>query len=272
MSLALGLFILAGLFLPLYPQSIAAALLLQRRDGNGRTDDRQPRPWAQAAWMLLAPLIGAALVAIARGLPGGDDPRLATGLALWGGLTAVLYAFRLLSARDGRIWLSHLYLSSLALAWVGLTQDTTPLWPALGFALSLVPLLFLLDELARRFGIARIGLYPGLGLRMPRLSLLFTGAVLAAIAVPPSPAFFALADLAFGGLAANELLTLLPVGLSWLLWTWAGSNLLGGLVFGQPREDLVYEDLDRRRLRTYVAALLALGAAGIVSAGFVPGG
>jgi hypothetical protein len=67
---------------------------------------------------------------------------------------------------------------------------------------------------------------------MPRFSSVFVAAVLVAIAVPFSPAFFAIADLAFGGIGANELLTLVPLSLSWLLWTWAGINLLTGIVFG----------------------------------------
>jgi hypothetical protein len=36
----------------------------------------------------------------------------------------------------------------------------------------------------------------------------------------------------------------MPLGLSWLLWTWAGINLLTGIVFGVPRDDLRYRDLN----------------------------
>jgi hypothetical protein len=39
---------------------------------------------------------------------------------------------------------------------------------------------------------------------MPVFSALFVPAVLVAIAVPFSPAFFAIIDLAFGGLGANR--------------------------------------------------------------------
>jgi len=263
--MTLALFIVAGLFLPLYPQSIALSLLLQRGVGRGLADTGQPRPWDRAALLVMFPLIGVGLVTLGRSLPGGDDRQLLAALAVWGGLTSVVYGFRLLSARDGQIWISQLHVSALALIWVGIAHDVAPLLPALALSLSLLPLLLLLDELARRFGIARVGLYPGLSLRMPQFSLVFIGAVLAAIAVPLSPAFFAIADLAFGGVAANELITLLPISVSWLLWTWAGTNLLTGIVFGRPRDDLTYDDLDRRPVLAYAGALLALAAAGVLS-------
>jgi hypothetical protein len=129
---------------------------------------------------------------------------------------------------------------------------------AFGLAVSLIPLVFLLNELTHRFGIARGGLYPGLALPMPRFSYLFVAAVLAAVAVPFSPGFFAVATLAFGGAASDAVLFLLPIGLSWVLWSWAGVNLLDGIVWGAARDDLFYRDLDRR-----TAALLGGGLAGL---------
>jgi hypothetical protein len=256
--LTLLLFLLAGLFLPLFPLSIGVNLLLQR-GGRGTL----ARPWARAALLVAMPLIGVALLGL--GLRAGGEPidGVSEAFALWGGATSLLYAFRLLSARDGRIWLAQLYTSSLALTWVGIAQDAPLLLPALGLALSLLPLLFLFDDLAERFGIARVGLYPGLGLRMPVFSTLFVAAVLVAVAVPFSPGFFAIADLAFGGVGTNELLTLLPLGLSWLLWTWAGVNLLTGIVFGVPREDLRYRDLDRRIALAHGAGMLGLALFGL---------
>jgi len=197
-------------------------------------------------------------------LADGDAIALTTLFAIWGGLTSLLYAFRLLSVRDGKIWVAQLYSSALALIWVGIAHRVPPLLPALGLALSLLPLSFLLAQLTRRFGIARVGLYPGLGLRMPVFSSLFVPAVLVAIAVPFSPAFFAIIDLAFGGLGTNELMTLAPISLSWLLWTWAGMNLLTGIVFGTPREDLGYVDLGRRDALLYGLGMLALSLFGIV--------
>ena len=257
------LFLLAGLFLPLYPLSIGANLLLKRQIGVDGTD-LLSRPGAKAAAIILMPLVGVGLMQLGLALAADDAAYLITLFAVWGGLTSLLYAFRLLSVRDGKIWIAQLYTSALALIWVGLAHRVPPLLPALGLALSLMPLSFLLGQLTRRFGIARVGLYPGLGVRMPVFSSVFVPALLMAVAVPFSPAFFAIIDLAFGGLGTNELMTLAPLSLSWLLWTWAGINLLTGIVFGTPREDLGYVDFDRRDALLYGFGMLALSLFGIV--------
>jgi hypothetical protein len=257
-------FLLAGLFLPLYPLSIGANLLLKFQLG-GERPGLLSNPLFKAVAILLMPLIGVALIQLGLALADDPAPVLLTGsFAAWGGLTSILYAFRLLSVRDGKIWIAQLYTSAFALIWVGVAHQVPPLLPALGFALSLLPLSLLLEQLTRRFGIARIGLYPGLGLRMPVFSSLFVAALLMAIAVPFSPGFFAIADLAFGGIGHNELMTLVPVSLSWLFWTWAGINLLSGIVFGTPREDLGYTDLSGPHALRYAAGMLALFVFGIV--------
>jgi hypothetical protein len=256
--LTLLCFLLAGLLLPLFPLSIGVNLLLQHA-GDGPLS----KPLAQAALLLIMPLVGVGLIALGLALADGGASALVTPFALWGGATSVFYAFRMLSARDWRIWLAQLYTSALALIWVGIGHEVPPLLPALGLALPLLPLLFLFDSLARRFGIARVGLYPGLGLRMPHFSTLFVIAVLVAVAVPFSPGFFAIADLAFGGVGRNELVTLLPIGISWLLWTWAGINLLTGIVFGIPRDDLRYRDLTPAAAAAQGTGMLALAIFGL---------
>jgi hypothetical protein len=260
--LALPLFLLAGFCLPLFPLSIGINRFIQRPPAA--TADWLAQPVAKAAVLVALPLLGVALVVAGRWLLGDAGGWLVTAFAAWGGLTSLLYAFRLLSTRDGQIWIGQLYTSALALVWVGVAHDVPPLLPALGLSLSLLPLWFLLDGLTRRFGIARTGLYPGLGLRMPRFSALFVAAVLVAVAVPFSPGFFAIADLAFGGVGANELLTLVPLSLAWLLWTWAGINLLTGIVFGSPRDDLDYPDLDARAMLVHGGAMGALAMFGLV--------
>jgi hypothetical protein len=260
--LALPLFLLAGFCLPLFPLSIAVNHLIQRQPTGA--DDRLARPAAKAALLAGLPLLGVLLVSAGRWLAGDNGGWLLTVFAVWGGLTSLLYAFRLLGTRDGQIWVGQLYSSALALVWVGVAHDVAPLLPALGLSLSLLPLWFLLDGLTRRFGIARTGLYPGLGLRMPRFSAVFVAAVLVAVAVPFSPAFFAIADLAFGGIGANELLTLVPLSLAWLFWTWAGINLLTGIVFGSPREDLDYPDLDERAMLLHGGGMAALALFGLI--------
>jgi hypothetical protein len=259
--LALPLFLLAGFCLPLFPLSIVVNRLLQRQPEDA--NDQLAGPLAKAVLLLGLPLVGVVLMSAGLWVLGDGGGWLVTAFALWGGLTSLLYAFRLLSARDGQIWVGQLYSSALALIWVGVAHGVPPLLPALGLALSLLPLWFLLDGLQRRFGIARTGLYPGLGLRMPRFSALFVAAVLVAIAVPFSPGFFAIADLAFGGMGVNELLTLVPVSLAWLLWTWAGVNLLTGIVYGSPREDLEYRDLDGRAALLHGGGMAMLALFGL---------
>ncbi len=259
--LALMLFLLAGLFLPLYPLSIGVNLLLQRQDAS--TNGRLAAPAVRAALVALMPLIGLGLMQLGLMLAADRGQGLITAFALWGGLTSVLYAFRLLSVRDGQIWVAQLYSSALALIWVGAVHQVPLLLPTLGLALSLLPLIWLLAALRRRFGIVRVGLYPGLGMRMPVFAALFVAAVLMAVAVPFSPAFFAIATIAFGGVGANELLTLVPLSLAWLLWTWAGVNLLSGIVFGVPREDLDYADFNRGNALRFGAGILALSLFGI---------
>jgi hypothetical protein len=256
--LTLILFLLAGTLLPLFPLSMGTNWLLQA-DHPGRLGETR----TLAALLLLMPLLGVGLIALGLALAEDRAAALTTPFALWGGASSLFYAFRLLSVRDGRIWLAQLYSSALALIWVGIAHQVPPLLPALGLTLSLLPLLFLFDSLARRFGIARAGLYPGLASRMPRFSVLFVGAMLCAVAVPFSPGFFAIVDLAFGGVGRNELLTLLPLGLSWLLWSWAGIQLLGGIVFGCPRDDLRYRDLEPAAARAQSAGLLALAVFGL---------
>ena len=63
---------------------------------------------------------------------------------------------------------------------------------------------------------------------------------------------------------SNELLTLLPLSLAWLLWTWAGINLLTGIVFGEPRGDLDYVDLDRRAMLVRGGGMVVLALFGLV--------
>lgn len=261
----LTLLLLAALFLPLYPLSVLPNALLQGQvNGRALPGGRWRRGLAfKAALILVFPLIGSGLVALATTLaaPGSGWPR---GFAIWGGLTSLLYAFRLLSAKDGEIWVSHLYSSALALTWIGIGAGVSPLLPAVGLSVSLLPLLLLLDHLTQRFGIARSGLYPGLCCRLPWLAHLFVLAVLTAIAVPFSPSFFAIAAIAFGGVAAGAVVALVPICLSWLLWTWAGVNLLGGIVWGVPREDLTYRDLEPRQALGLGGGLIALGLFGVL--------
>lgn len=266
--MTIALLVIAGLFLPLYPLNAGANVLLQG-PANGAWSHLADGPpwWREAGFMalilVLFPLLGSGLVLLAMGL-GEPRPGVLGVFGVWGGLTSLLYAFRLLSAQDGAIWLSHLFSSALALVWVGIACGLDPLLPALALSVSLLPLLFLLAQLQRRFGIARSGLYPGLCCPMPRFSGGFVLAVLAAIAVPFSPAFFAIAAIAIAGIGADAAVALVPVMLSWLLWTWAGVNLFDGILWGTPRDDLTYRDLDLSPAFGTIAGLVVLAGLGVL--------
>ncbi len=263
--MTLALLLLAGFFLPLYPLSVLPNALLQGQlstDAAGRSGWR-PGPGSKIPVLLIFPIVGVGLATLAMHM-GASETGLPTLFGIWGGITSVLYAFRLLSAKDGQIWISHLFSSALALIWIGIAYGVDPLLPAIGLSVSLVPLVFMFDQLTRRFGIARSGLYPGLCCRMPWFSHLFVLTVLTSIAVPFSPSFFAIAALAFGGVAADEVVVLLPICLSWLLWTWAGVNLLTGIVWGIPRDDLTYRDLDPKGALGVGGGTVALGIFGIL--------
>jgi hypothetical protein len=262
--MTVALLLLAGLFLPLYPLSVLPNALLQGHlGGDARRFGLRSGPGSKIPVLLIFPIIGVGLVMLAMRI-GAAGTGLLTLFGIWGGITSVLYAFRLLSAKDGQIWISHLFSSALALIWIGIAYGVDPLLPAIGLSVSLVPLVFMLDQLTRRFGIARSGLYPGLCCRMPWFSHLFVPAVLTAIAVPFSPSFFAIAAIAFGGVAADAVVVLLPICLSWLLWTWAGVNLLTGIVWGIPRDDLAYRDLGPKGALGVGGGLVALGIFGIL--------
>ena len=263
--MSLALFLVAGLFLPLYPLSILPNALLQGQvDGVTHPSSKWRRgPVFKSLLVMLFPAIGVGCVLLGSAGLAPQEGRLPAVFGLWGGFTSVLYAFRLLTAKDGVIWISHLFSSALALIWVGIAYGVDPVLPAIGLSVSLIPLIIMLEQLTARFGIARSGLYPGLCFSMPLFAHLFIPAVLAAIAVPFSPSFFAVAALAFGGVAADEVAVLLPICLSWLLWTWAGVNLLTGIVWGVPRDDLSYRDLSRPGAFGLGGGLVALGFFGI---------
>jgi membrane glycosyltransferase len=72
--LALMLFLLAGLFLPLYPLSIGVNLLLQRQDAS--TNGRLAAPAVRAALVALMPLIGLGLMRFTQDAANAVNPYL----------------------------------------------------------------------------------------------------------------------------------------------------------------------------------------------------
>lgn len=242
------LLLLAAIFLPLFPFSAILGVIITRL----------PHPAVRAAVLLAWPLIGLYLVnAAATVIP--------DWLVAWAVATSALYAFRMLTARDLRVWVTFLATSSYVLIWALAAVDA-PLGLLLQFAFAFsVPaalLMLLAGSLARRLGAAYGGLHGGLGSVLPRLSTLLVLTVLAAVATPPFPAFFTLLGM---------LLKLVPwalgtVLLIWLIWTWGATRLLQSFVYGPKRANEL-SDIAQRSTLLYGAAIVVLVAAGLYFSG-----
>ncbi len=102
---------------------------------------------------------------------------------------------------------------------------------ALGFSLPLMLLALLGARLEERFGAAYTGLYGGLAQTLPRMSGVLVGVVLAIVAAPSFPTFFAMLATVVAITPTMPLAALTVAGV-WLLWSWAGTRLLQGLIVG----------------------------------------
>jgi hypothetical protein len=239
------LLILAAFFLPLFPASVVFNRLAAATRNLS----------ARLALFVLWPQIGIFLL-----LWGDLEP--GSVVAAWATLSALLYAFRMLTAREVGRWSAMLASSAWPLAWLLAAQSPSAAdLVTFTLALTTAPALMLLvrEALVSRLGAAYTGLHGGLARDLPRLSGVIVVATLAAMALPVFPGFFALLAVLSGttlGMAMGMLLT-------WLLWSWAGARLLQGTVFG-PRSGPVAADLPL--LATWAVALLIVG---VVAAGLV---
>ena len=239
---------IAALFLPLFPLSIVF---------NGALAQLR-QPATRSALLVLWPQIGVGLLQFAP----QPVPRY---FVPWALLTSGVYALRLLTVRDMGRWAGFLATSGLALAWAlaanGAGIADLHLF-ALWFSVPPALMALLAAPLTRRFGAAYAGLQGGLMGRLPRLSGVLAVTVLAAVATPPFPGFFALLrvlhalDLtgAVGGLAI------------WLIWGWAATKLLQGFIFGPDCAHSVAA-IGRARTLVYTAVLGAFIAAGLCLTG-----
>ena len=247
----LALLLVAGLFLPLFPLSIALNAALTRLRN----------PLARFALLLLWPQIGVvALQATQQAIP--------EWIVAWALLSSGFYALRLLTVRDLGLWAGFLAASALALTWsladTGAGATDLGLF-AFWFSLPAALLALLAGPLTRRFGAAYAGLYGGLANSLPRWSGLLVVTLLIAIATPPFPGFFAMLAL----LQGLEWPAAPGVMLIWLTWGWAATRLMQGFVFGADRGEAV-GDLGRPATLAYLSALAAFLVAGFWLAGVAP--
>ena len=238
--------LIAGFFLPLFPLSMVFNRLLARVDDVPR----------RAALLLLWPLAGLALLSL-------TDTPVPAWVMGWAAASSVFYAYRILPLRDLKVWIGFLATSAWGLLWLAAGAESAALGylQALAVSVPLVLLTLLGAGLEQRFGAAYTGLYGGLAEAMPRFALTLILVVLAVIATPPFPAFFALLHtLIF--LSASGPVLAVAVVLVWLLWSWAGARLVQGLVVGHPPADPV-ADIGTAETWAHLAVLAAMLVGGL---------
>ena len=238
-----------ALFLPLFPFSAIFVLAYKKLPGI----------WLKSLMLLVWPQVG--LLAM------GTDMSFPDWLPLWALLTSLLYAFRSLVLRDVNLWIGYIAVSCWALMWMVLPSHSLQQLQLtlLGFSLPFALMLLRGGELHQRFGAAYCGLHGGIVKMLPRLSTLFVFGVLAVIATPVFPGFFAMLIVLFEQVVVSPLNALLLIVI-WFFWTWSGMRLIQQLVAGEPVQSQ-FEDVSSARAMGYGVFLLLLALLGIRAAG-----
>ena len=240
-------YLLAGLFLPLFPLSMPFNFLY----------GRLRHPYVRCLLLLLWPQIGIVMLGAFAAEP------VPAWMVAWGLLTSLLYALRALALREVGLWTSFVGTSAWALIWIllgtGASLQQLALY-SLGISVPLLLLTFLGAGLERRFGAAYLGLYGGLAQTIPRFSTVLVIVVLAIVATPLFPTFFAMLSMVLKAMPTAPLLAAGVIAV-WLLWSWAGARLLQGLVVGPVQNTAT--DLSRGVLWGYIVVLGGLLVAGV---------
>lgn len=243
-------YIAAGVFLPLFPLSMLFNLVY--------THVRNP--FLRSVLLLAWPQLGLAMIiTVGHAVP--------HWFGIWALLTSLLYALRAVALREVGLWTSFVGTSAWALLWILLDNGAGTLQMklyALGISIPLGLMALLSAGLERRFGAAYLGLYGGLAQSIPRFAGVLVVVVLAIVATPLFPTFFAMLSMIIHSL---PIAPFVAVGLAvvWLLWSWAGAKLLQGLIVGPAR--VAAADLSQVSTWLYVAALTGLVIAGMYELG-----
>lgn len=244
--------IVAGLFLPLFPLAMVFNALFQRVRNH----------WLRALLLLVWPLAGLYLLQL---LPAG----IPDAVRLWALLSAALYGIRAVVVRDVGTWTGFIATSAWALIWVavaaGVQQDVL-LLHALAFSLPLAVLVLLAAELERRYESVYAGIVRGVAQAQPRLSGIIAITVLAVIGSPLFPAFFAMLH---GVTSAGAAYPAVAVGIVtvWLLWSWSAMRLLQELLVGNPVVAGPQRDITQGAAIAYAGMLLVLVVGGLYLSG-----
>jgi hypothetical protein len=219
--------------------------------------------WLRAALLLVWPLAGLGLMELG---PLAVTP----DLMLWALLSSALYGFRAVVVREVGVWTGFQATSSWALIWIasGAGVESVALFlHVLAFSIPLLLLVFQSAELVRRYESAYAGVVHGIARAQPRLAGAIVITLLAVIASPVSPAFFAMLN------SITHAASVLPVAaagaaLVWLLWSWSGMRLMQELLVG-PASPAGHDDIAYGITVVYALALTMLVLGGLYFAGMM---
>lgn len=244
--MSLAVYIFAGLFLPLFPLSMPFNVLYTRLRN----------PLLRSLILLVWPQAGLAIISAF-----GD--RMPAWMPAWGLATSLLYAVRVLALREVGLWTSFVGTSAWALLWIllgnGITVQQLKLY-GVAVSVPLVLMTLLASGLERRFGAAYLGLYGGLSESIPRFTGVLVVVVLAIVATPLFPTFFAMLSMILRAIPKSPFVAI-GVAAVWLLWSWAGARLLQGLLVGDA--NTVAPDISQSAVWLYVIVLGGLMIIGV---------
>lgn len=245
--------LVVGIFLPLFPMSMIF----------NAVNDRIRSAWLRAGLFIAWPLMGLIILKY-------SELSLHSWILPLALATSALYALRMLTLRDVNQWSGFLATSLWSLLWVAVMQENQALLLssfALSMSLPLVLLAFLSAGLEKRYGAAYTGLYGGLARTIPRFSGVMVTVVVASIATPLFPTFFIMFDLIVETVSVTPYAALVML-LIWLLWSWAGTRLVQGLIVGRA-SDVKIADMAMTTIGLYVMVLLALIVSGVYLSGVI---
>jgi len=240
--------IIAGLFLPLFPMSMLFNALMQRAGAS----------WLRAIILLVWPLPGLWLLneIVVVELP--------DWLILWASFTAVLYGFRAVVVKEINIWAGFIATSAWALVWLslvaGVSIDRLPMY-VMAFSLPIALLLLLVGQIERRYESAYVGIVSGLAQAQPKLAGVIVVTMLAVIGSPLFPGFFVMLSNVTHAIIFHPSIAFVVVFV-WLLWSWSSMRLSQELLVGKAQLNR-NDDISQLLTVFYIGLLLSLIIAGV---------
>ena len=239
--------IVAALFLPLFPLGMVFNTLFQR----------VRNAWLRLIVLLIWPLTGVWILLSA-------SPVIPDWIIYWALFSALLYGFRAVVIKEFGVWIGFLATSTWALSWIAMAFGVKPnelLLHVLSFSLPLSLLVLLVAELEKRYESAYVSVIGGLAQAQPKLSILLVISLLAAIGSPLFPAFFSMLDTVAHTVSV---LPFIAFGLVtvWLLWSWSGIGLLQQLLVGSAPQ-VQHKDISHGLVMIYSGMLLLLIIGGL---------